>query len=162
MAKPQTDAERAKKSRDKKKELGVKEIKFSVSQAEYDLFTKMGELRAGCRTPYSANDYVAALVRVILPLDDERYQTQAKALGMCDTCNTVLPAGCGGLFKGQGDCYHTADYKQLEVSPPKPVHNSLTAALLEQGEFEMIEKLAARLLKFYDHSRDASQGGNDG
>lgn len=153
----ESDAKRAKKARDKKKALGQKKISFDVSEAEYALFTKMGELRAGCREPYSPSDYVAALVRVILPLDDERYQTQAKALGMCDTCNSVLPAGCGGLFKGQGDCYHTADYKQLEVSPPKPVHNSLTAALLEQGEFEVIEKIAARLHKFYNHSRDASQ-----
>jgi major membrane immunogen (membrane-anchored lipoprotein) len=160
MTKPQTSAQRAQKSRDKKKALGQKEITFNVSQAEYDFFTKMGKLRAGCRSPYSANDYVAALVRLVLPLDYEKYQTQAKRLGMCGTCNTILPGGCSGVFKGQEGCYHTADYKQLEVVAPKPVHNSLTGALLEQGEFEMLETVIGRLHKFYDHSRDASQNKN--
>ena len=152
-----SDAKRSQKSRDKKKALGQREIKFNVSEAEYDLFTKMCKLRACCRKPYSPNDYVAALVRLVLPLDDEKYQTQAKALGMCDTCNTVLPAGCGGTFKGQGGCYHTADYKQLEVVAPKPAHHSLEAALLNQGEFETLENIIGRLHKFYDHSRNASQ-----
>lgn len=115
MAKPQTAAQRQKKSRDKKKDLGEREIRFKVSAAEYALVEKMCELRAGCSEPYTPADYLVTLFRKVLPLDDEKYHTQAKALGMCDYCNEVMPAGCGAVFKGQADCYHTKQYRELEL-----------------------------------------------
>ena len=150
MNKAMSAAERQKKSREKSKELGEREIRFKMSQAEYELAEKMGKLRAGCREPYTPSDYVAALFRLVLPLDEEKYHTQANALGMCDTCNSVLPAGCGGAFKGQNGCYHTSDYKALEVSPsPKINHHSLNGAILEQDEYEVISKLIGRIGKFY-------------
>lgn len=115
MAKPQTDAERAKKSRNKKKNLGEREIRLKVSAAEYAMIEKMGKLRAGCREPYTPAEYLVTLFRKVLPLDDEKYHTQAKALGMCDYCHEVMPSGCGGAFKGQKECYHTKQYRELEL-----------------------------------------------
>lgn len=115
MVKAKSDAERAKKSRNKKKALGEKEIRLKVSAAEYAMIEKMGKLRAGGLEPYTPADYLVTLFRKMLPLDDEKYHTQAKALGMCDYCNEVLPAGCGTTFKGQKECYHTKQYRELEL-----------------------------------------------
>ena len=115
MAKPQTDAQRAKKSRDKKKALGEKEIRLKVSADEYAMLEELCKLRAGCREPYTPSDYLVTLFRKVLPLDEKQYHLQANALGMCDYCNEVLPSGCGGAFKGQSDCYHTRQYRELEL-----------------------------------------------
>lgn len=115
MAKPLTGAERAKRARNKANDLGMKEIRFKVSAQEYEMIEKLCALRAGCLEPYTPSDYLVTLFRKVLPLDDKQYHTQANALGMCDYCKDVLPAGCGGAFKGEKPCYHTRDYKALEL-----------------------------------------------
>lgn len=123
---PLTPAEKSKRYRDKKRaeklavEAGEVEPKYvlniEVSKSELERLTNMGVLRAGCREPYSPGDYAAELIRNVLPDDEALYQEQAKALGTCKYCNTKLPIGCAGLFKGRDDCYHTIEYRKLELS----------------------------------------------
>jgi hypothetical protein len=115
MPKPKTSAERAQKSRDKKKSLGEKEVRLKLAQHEFEMLEKMCKLRAGCLEPYTPGDYLVTLFRKLLPLDQKQYHLQANALGVCDGCNEVLPSGCGGTFKGQGDCFYTRDYKKIEL-----------------------------------------------
>lgn len=111
----QTDAQRSKKRRDKTKALGEREIRFKVSAAEFAMLEDLCTKRAGCREPYTPSDFLVTLFRKVLPLDHAKYHTQAKALGVCDYCHEVMPAGCGGAFKGQSECYHTVKYKELEL-----------------------------------------------
>jgi hypothetical protein len=115
MAKAKTGAERAKKSRDKRKLLGEKEIRFKVSGEEFEMLEKLCKLRAVRLEPYTPSDYLVTLFRKLLPLDEKQYHLQVDALGLCDFCNEVLPSGCGVTFKGQSDCFHTRDYKTLEL-----------------------------------------------
>ena len=129
-----------------------------MSADEYAMLEGLCKLRAGCREPYTPSDYLVTLFRKVLPLDEKQYHLQANALGMCDHCNEVLPSGCGGAFKGQTTCYHTSQYKELELeNKPKQTKSALDQVILKQHEFEMIESISLRLLKFYNHSRNASQ-----
>jgi hypothetical protein len=115
MPKAKTAAERAKKSRDKRKSFGEKEVRLKLSNDEFEMLEKMCKLRAPCLEPYTPSDYLVTLFRQLLPLDHKQYHLQAKALGVCDGCNAVLPSGCNGTFKGQGDCFYTRDYKTIEL-----------------------------------------------
>ncbi len=158
MDKLKNQAARSQKSRDKAKESGMKEVRFKISEKEYETVERLRFQRAGCGEPYTVADYMVALFRVVLPIDEQQYQSKADALGQCANCQQKLPEGCGGAFKGAKDCYHTLDYKGLEISSPiRTQHNSLEGALINQQEFETVEKMINRLHKFYDHTRDASQ-----
>ena len=135
MAKPATEAARAKKSRNKKKALGMKQIRIDVSEAEFKRFKDLSELRAGCRDAYAVNEYVTTLVRTILPMDEAKYAAQVKGLGSCSYCKEVLPGGCGGAFKNCNDeCYHTADYKKVELQRVALPELNLEALLRSQIE----------------------------
>ena len=121
MAKvPLTSAEKSKRYRDKKRaEKAAKQthtISFEVSTKELETLKRLGVLRAGIRAPYEPSEYAVTLLRSVLPIDEAKYNEQAKSLGTCGYCNEELPKGCGGAFKGQTECYHTAKYKELELS----------------------------------------------
>lgn len=120
-----TNAEKSKRYRDRKRKekediaAGIIEpkhvISFEVSKSELDTLTQMGINRAGCREPYEPNDYAVTLLRSVMPLDVAKYQEQIQHLGTCDYCDSQLPKGCGGAFKGQRECYHTSKYRDLEL-----------------------------------------------
>ncbi|WP_421334140.1 hypothetical protein [Aeromonas veronii] len=63
--------------------------------------------------PYSADEYVSTLIR----RDWEKWQAQEDELQKqtCQHCNCELPKGCGGAFKGQGECWHTLGDKTLAL-----------------------------------------------
>ena len=135
MAKPATEAARAKKSRNKKKASGMKQIRIDVSEAEYNRIEELGKLRAGCRAPYDVNEYVTTLIRTVLPMDEAKYEAQVKGLGSCTFCKEVLPGGCGGTFKNCNDeCYHTVEYKKVELQRVALPELDLEALLRSQIE----------------------------
>lgn len=152
-----TDKERSQAKRDKQKKLGLKRVEFFVSAKEYETLQTMGKARAGCRKPYSVNEYAVTLLRQVLPLDVAKYEEQTKDLGTCDTCHMVLPGGCNGAFKGQKGCFHTQDSKALELARPIIQHDSGDRVTLKKEDFETllaVAKLVDRLAMFYP---DASQ-----
>ena len=61
--------------------------------------------RAGSGEPYSADEYISALIR----RDWERWLEQEAELKqqICQNCDCALPEGCGGTFKGEIACWQT-------------------------------------------------------
>jgi len=100
---------RKKKERDKKKAMGVKKVEVTLSQSDRDKLTELCQVRGGVRGPYDADEFIATLIR----RNHENLQAQLKALGKCPSCKLELPGGCNGSFKGQSDCWHTLEYRQL-------------------------------------------------
>lgn len=66
---------------------------------------------AGVGEPYTADEFISLLIH----RNWEQLQSQLAELDTCKKCGSVLPEGCGGLFKGESDCWHTKDAKVLSL-----------------------------------------------
>lgn len=93
--------------------LGIKRVEVALSERERQQLDHLRIVRAGSGDPYSADEYVSTLIR----RDWEKWQAQEAELQKqtCQHCNCELPKGCGGTFKGQGECWHTLGDKTLAL-----------------------------------------------
>lgn len=101
--------ERKQKERDKKKAMGLKKTEVTLSSTDREKLEELCQVRGGVRGPYDADEFIATLIR----RDHEKLQAQLKTLGKCPSCKLELPGGCNGSFKGQSDCWHHLEYRQL-------------------------------------------------
>ncbi|QBH95485.1 hypothetical protein EKN56_03125 [Limnobaculum zhutongyuii] len=75
-------------------------------------------LQEGCRLrniggePYSITEYISLLIIC----DYERLHKQLATLGRCPNCDSTLPEGCGGVFKGDSQCFHTRNFRALNLT----------------------------------------------
>lgn len=93
--------------------LGIKRIEVALSTCEREQLETLRRARAGSGEPYSADEYISTLLR----RDWERWQHQLTELTAqtCPNCDCPIPAGCGGTFKGEQDCWHTKGDKELAL-----------------------------------------------
>ena len=93
--------------------LGIKRVEVALSERERQQLDHLRIVRDGSGDPYSADEYVSTLIR----RDWEKWQAQEAELQKqtCQHCNCELPKGCGGAFKGQGECWHTQGDKTLAL-----------------------------------------------
>lgn len=93
--------------------LGIKRVEVALSERERQQLEHLRLARAGCGEPYSADEYISTLIR----RDWEKWQTQEAELQKqtCQHCECQLPTGCGGAFKGQGECWHTKGDKTIAL-----------------------------------------------
>ncbi|GKQ98883.1 hypothetical protein [Aeromonas hydrophila] len=91
--------------------LGIKRVEVALSERERQQLDHLRIARAGNGEPYSSDEYISTLIR----RDWECWLEQETALKMqtCQHCDCELPTGCGGTFKGQGECWHTQGDKTL-------------------------------------------------
>lgn len=106
-----TASERKRRQREKLKAMGIKVVEVKLSAKERETLEHCCKVRGGVRGPYDADEYIATLIR----RDAEKLKRDLSQLGKCGYCKTELPEGCGGLFKGQCDCWHTLGYRDLEL-----------------------------------------------
>ena len=106
-------AQRKGDQRKREAALGIKRIEVRLSARERDQLETLRHARAGSGEPYSADEYISTLLR----RDWERWQhLQAKLNAQtCPNCDSPLPGGCGGSFKGEAACWHTAGDKTLAL-----------------------------------------------
>lgn len=100
---------RKQKSRSRKAALGIKRIEVQLSEKERERLGELCRVRAGVGEPYTADEFISLLIH----RNWELLQKQLAELGTCKKCGSVLPEGCGGLFKGDAECWHTRDAKVL-------------------------------------------------
>ena len=93
--------------------LGIKRVEVALSERERQQLDHLRIARAGSGEPYSADEYISTLIR----RDWEKWQAQEAELQKqtCQHCACALPAGCGGAFKGQAECWHTQGDKALAL-----------------------------------------------
>ena len=107
-----TDAkDRKQKERDRKAALGIKRIEVQLSEKERERLEELCRIRAGVGEPYTADEFISLLIH----RNWEQLQKQLAELGTCKKCGSALPEGCGGLFKGNAECWHTRDAKVLSL-----------------------------------------------
>ncbi len=111
------ERQRAKRARDaeKKSELGIREYRVPLSQAESETLAELCAYRGGVE-PYDANEYMATLIR----RDKQRMEAEKQHLGQCNFCGEPLPMGCkNGLgipkLKGVGGCFYTREERKLRL-----------------------------------------------
>lgn len=102
---------RKQKERDRKAALGIKRIEVQLSEKERERLGELCRVRAGVGEPYTADEFISLLIH----RNWEQLQSQLAELDTCKKCGSVLPEGCGGLFKGESDCWHTKDAKVLSL-----------------------------------------------
>lgn len=102
---------RKQKERDSKAALGIKRIEVQLSEKERERLDELCRVRAGVGEPYTADEFISLLIH----RNWEQLQGQLAELGTCKKCGSALPEGCGGLFKGDAECWHTRDAKTLSL-----------------------------------------------
>ncbi len=107
--KAMTPAERKKAQRDRLAKFEIKVVEVKLSKRERETLAQNCKVRGGVRGAYDADEYIATLIR----RDAERLEQQLAELGCCGKCGSPLPGGCDGLFKGDGECWHTDKAKSL-------------------------------------------------
>lgn len=103
--------DRKQKERDRKAALGIKRIEVQLSEKERERMDELCRVRAGVGEPYTADEFISLLIH----RNWEQLQQQLAALGTCKKCGSALPEGCGGLFKGDAECWHTRGAKVLSL-----------------------------------------------
>lgn len=102
---------RKQKERDRKAALGIKRIEVQLSEKERERLDELCRVRAGVGEPYTADEFISLLIH----RNWETLQSQLAELGTCKKCGSALPEGCGGLFRGDAECWHTRDAKALSL-----------------------------------------------
>lgn len=102
---------RKQKSREAKKALGIQRIEVQLSEKERERLGELCKVRAGVGDPYTADEFISLLIH----RNWEQLQSQLAELGTCKKCGSALPEGCGGLFKGDAECWHTRNAKILQL-----------------------------------------------
>ena len=104
---------RKQEQRARRAALGIKRVEVALSERERQQLDHLRIARAGSGEPYSADEYISTLIR----RDWEHWQQQQAELAKqtCPHCKCSLPAGCGGAFKGQPECWHTQGDKTLAL-----------------------------------------------
>jgi hypothetical protein len=103
-----SDAAKKQAQRKREKELGVVNVNIKLSAKDNEQLSELCNVRGGVRGPYDKDEYIATLIR----RDAEKLENDLFEL-KCDGCTLKLPDGCGGVCKGQSDCYHTLSYRKL-------------------------------------------------
>lgn len=93
--------------------LGIKRVEVALSTREREKLETLRRARAGSGEPYSTDEYISTLIR----RDWERWQQQQAELAAktCPNCDSPLPQGCSGTFKGEAACWHTSGDKTLAL-----------------------------------------------
>ncbi len=113
MKAPKDAKARKEAQRQRDKMLGIERVEVRLSIREREQLDTLRAARAGAGDPYSADEYLSTLIR----RDWERWVSQVDNLKMqvCKHCNTPLPVGCNGAFKGEGACWKTAGDKTIAL-----------------------------------------------
>ncbi len=113
MSKPKDSKTRKQAQRSRDAALGIQRVEVRLSIREREQLETLRSARAGSGEPYSADEYISTLLR----RDWEHWQQQQAELAKqtCPHCKCSLPAGCGGAFKGQPECWHTQGDKTLAL-----------------------------------------------
>ncbi|HAU4889877.1 TPA: hypothetical protein F3L22_15155 [Aeromonas hydrophila] len=113
MSKPKEAKERKQAQRARQSALGITRVEVRMSERERQQLNHLRIVRAGSGQPYSADEYISTLIR----RDWERWLEQEAELKQqtCPNCDSPLPEGCGGTFKGLTECWHTAGDKTITL-----------------------------------------------
>lgn len=103
--------ERKRRQRERLQSFDIRVVEVKLSVTERDQLARNCEIRGGVRGAYDADEYISTLIR----RDTERLNRQLKKLGSCPKCKSPLPEGCGGLLKGDAECWHHAKNKALSL-----------------------------------------------
>lgn len=102
---------RKQKSRAKRQQFDMKVVEVSLSGAQRATLDASCATRGGVDGPYSYTEYIAALIEA----DAKRLADELAQLAPCTFCNSPLPGGCNGMFKGQIECFHHSRARELMV-----------------------------------------------
>jgi len=95
--------------RARQKAMGMAKVEVVLSIKDREQLARNCEVRGGVRGKYSADEYLATLLRN----DTKRLDEQLLNIGSCEGCTLELPEGCQGVCKGQNDCWHTHKAREL-------------------------------------------------
>ncbi|MGY3887209.1 hypothetical protein [Aeromonas aquatica] len=126
-----TDRKKAQRKRDK--DLGIKRIEIRLSAAAMERLEQSAAIRGGVTGPYELPEYVELLITQ----DADRLALHIEQLSKapCGKCGNPLPGGCGGIHKGEHDCAHTREARQLMLTePPFMTEAELDALLAKRDE----------------------------
>lgn len=113
MSKPKDAKSRKQAQRSRDAALGIQRVEVRLSTREREQLETLRSARAGSGEPYSADENISTLIR----RDWERWLEQEAELNLkkCNNCDCQLPIGCGGMFKGESACWHTAGDRTLAL-----------------------------------------------
>lgn len=97
---------RKRKERERKKELEMVEVRIEFSKTELECLAGNMEFRGY----EDRGEYLKALMRS----DRNSCDEIKRHLNACGYCGNDLPKGCGGTFKGHGECFKTLNDKTYD------------------------------------------------
>lgn len=105
MKTPKDAKARKEAQRKRDKVLGIERVEVRLSIREREQLKTLCAARAGAGEPYSADEYLSTMIR----RDWEHWQEQEATFKqqLCPNCNSPLPQGCCGTFKGELACWFT-------------------------------------------------------
>lgn len=114
MAKSGTDRKQAQRERDRTQ--GIKRIEIRLPAHVVGHLEEICAVRGGVEGPYD----FAEVIETLVMQDKERLDLHLEQLSKapCGKCGATLPGGCGGVHKGDGQCLHTREEKQLLLREP--------------------------------------------
>ncbi|PKF60633.1 hypothetical protein CW745_13970 [Psychromonas sp. psych-6C06] len=101
--------ERKQQQREKLKLMDIIVVEVKLSANERALLDEGCSVRGGVRGAYSRDEYIATLIRN----DSEKLKRDLSQLKGCEKCNSPVPGGCEGVFKGDAHCFHTTTARSL-------------------------------------------------
>jgi hypothetical protein len=107
-------AERKRNQRLREAEKNAEQIIVTLEPIEQQRAAELCCVRAVIGEPYSLDEYLSTLIA----RDWDRWQQEKADLekrGNCPKCNSPLPEGCGGLWRGETACYRTHQVKELQL-----------------------------------------------
>ena len=105
--------QRQQKRRERLKAQDIKEVAVKLGPAERVMLDEARTIRGGVDGPYDVEEYICTLVREDRArLDGQIADAQRYP---CNQCGKTLPAGCGGVFKGELACLHTPSAWKLRI-----------------------------------------------
>lgn len=104
-----SDAAKKAAQRQREKDLGVVTLGVKLSAKENEQIETACKIRGGVRGPYDKDEYIATLIR----RDVSMLEKQLAMIGECKGCKIPLPGGCEGVCKGQLNCFHNLEYRDL-------------------------------------------------
>ncbi|EGR2744208.1 hypothetical protein MYC06_004738 [Vibrio parahaemolyticus] len=103
--------ERKRRQRERLQEFDIKVVEVKLSVKEREQLARNCQIRGGVNGPYDTDEYISTLIR----RDTERLNRQLKKVEKCPKCSSTFPEGCGGLFRGDSECWQTTGYKRLAL-----------------------------------------------
>lgn len=118
--------------RERDKAGGFKRVELRLPPSLAQKLDELCRIRGGVTGAYEVQE----LIETLIAQDFDKLQLQLEQLlPVKCKCGKALPEGCGGVHKGESDCFATRDYRQLMLNEPARITIQELDAILAPEDY---------------------------